>query len=82
MAPSGFPRHLIMDRRDFCEVLASLAHRYTKLTGNLMTELRSRESLLLAVSTKIPTFALTQQGKTNKGKKNDQQGTHTTYPCT
>ena len=49
-----------MDRRDFCEVLASLAHRYTKLTGNLMTELRSRESLLLAVSTKIPTFALTQ----------------------
>lgn len=70
-----------MDRRDFCEVLASLAHRYTKLTGNLMTELRSRESLLLAVSTKIPTFALTQQGKTNK-EKNDQQGTHTTYPCT
>ena len=49
-----------MDRRDFCEVLASLAHIYTKLTGNLMTELRSRESLLLAVSTKIPTFALTQ----------------------
>lgn len=69
MAPSGFSHHLIMDRRDFCEVLASLAHRYTKLTGNLMTELRSRESLLLAVSTKIPTFALTQQGKTNKGKK-------------
>ena len=58
-----------MDRRDFCEVLASLAHIYTKLTGNLMTELRSRESLLLAVSTKIPTFALTQQVKTNKGKK-------------
>lgn len=69
MVPSGFPRHLIMDRRDFCEVLASLAHIYTKLTGNLMTELRSRESLLLAVSTKIPTFALTQQGKTNKGGK-------------
>lgn len=58
-----------MDRRDFCEVLASLAHIYTKLTGNLMTELRSRESLLLAVSTKIPTFALHNKERQTKGKK-------------
>ena len=67
---------------DYDEAMTFLVHGYAKQTGNLMTELRSRESLLLAVSTKIPTFALTQQEKTNKGKKNDQQGTHTTYPCT
>lgn len=71
-----------MARCDYDEVMTFLVHGYAKQTGNLMTELRSRESLLLAVSTKIPTFALTQQGKTNKGGGNDQQGTHTTYPCT
>ena len=69
MAPSGFPPHFVMARCDYDEAMTFLVHRYTKLTGNLMTELRSRESLLLAVSTKIPTFALTQQGKTNKGGK-------------
>lgn len=69
MAPSGCPPYFVRARCDYDEAMTFLVHGYAKQTGNLMIELRSWESLLLAVSTKIPNFALTQQGKTNKGKK-------------